>query len=101
MANTMDWVVKKDELSLTGPLNFNTVVPLHDAVQPWLGEQHHVKINCSGITQCDSSGLVLLLEWQHSMEKQGRQLYFSHLPQQVQAMARMARVEHLLPTSAS
>ncbi|MHA7841655.1 MAG: STAS domain-containing protein [Gammaproteobacteria bacterium] len=96
MDNNVAWVTEKDCLSLTGPLNFNTVASLYDAVQSWLIKHHHVEINCSGITQCDSSGLVLLLEWQHLMRKQGRQLHFSHLPQQVQAMARMAHVEHLL-----
>lgn len=101
MVNSVAWSVEKHKLSLTGGLNFNTVVPLHKGVQPWLVKHPYVEINCSGITQCDSAGLVLLLKWEHFMRTRGRQLYFSHLPPQLQAMASMAHVAHLLPSSVS
>lgn len=55
-----------------------------------------LEIDCGGISQSDSAGLAVMLDWMASMKRQGRPLRFTNLPQSLLAVASISGVEELL-----
>lgn len=61
-----------------------------------------VRIDLSGITESDSAGLALLLEWLRLAKQRNVQVQFANVPTQVAALARISEVEALiLPNAAT
>jgi phospholipid transport system transporter-binding protein len=56
-----------------------------------------VAIDLAGVTQADSAGLALLIEWVAVCRGAGRDLRFRSVPSQLIAIARLAGVEEILP----
>ncbi len=59
------------------------------------GEQALV-IDCQGITDSDSAGLAVLLDWLAAAKAQGRSLRYAHLPQGFAALGRISEATGLL-----
>ena len=55
-----------------------------------------LEIDCSGITQSDSAGLAVMLDWMAIMKREGRPLCFSEVPCLLLAVARISGVEDML-----
>jgi phospholipid transport system transporter-binding protein len=55
-----------------------------------------VVIDLAGVTESDSSGLALLLEWLRLARKENQKIHFDHVPQQIIALARISEVDDLL-----
>lgn len=55
-----------------------------------------VVINFAGVTESDSSGLALLLEWLRRVRKTGHRIHFDAVPTQILALARISEVDDLL-----
>lgn len=55
-----------------------------------------LEIDCAGITQSDSAGLAVMLDWMAIMKREGRSLRFANLPQSLLAVASISGVEELL-----
>ena len=55
-----------------------------------------LEIDCSGITQSDSAGLAVMLDWMAIMKREGRPLCFSQVPCLLLAVARISGVEDML-----
>jgi phospholipid transport system transporter-binding protein len=53
-------------------------------------------VDCAGVTQADSSGLAVLIEWRRWAHQQGRHLKFANLPAQVTAIAHLSEVSEVL-----
>jgi phospholipid transport system transporter-binding protein len=53
-------------------------------------------VDCKGVTQADSSGLAVLIEWRRWAHQQGRHLKFANLPAQVTAIAHLSEVSEVL-----
>lgn len=56
-----------------------------------------VEVDLAGVTQADSAGLALLIEWVAVSRSAGRELHFRAVPSQLLAIARLAGVEEILP----
>jgi phospholipid transport system transporter-binding protein len=56
-------------------------------------------VDCAGVTQADSSGLAVLIEWRRWAHQQGRHLKFVNLPAQVSAIAHLSEVSEVLADS--
>ena len=60
-------------------------------------ESHEsVVVDLSGVTQADSAGLAVLLEWVTWAHREGREIRFQQMPKAIRAIARISEVEGLL-----
>ncbi|HEY5808561.1 MAG TPA: STAS domain-containing protein [Povalibacter sp.] len=55
-----------------------------------------VTIDFHNVSQSDSSGLALLLEWLRLARKAGQKIHFNEVPEQIMALARISEVDDLL-----
>ncbi len=84
--------------AVRGPLTFGTARRAHEAgIRAFNASGNsEVEIDCGEVTQADSAGLAVLLEWLTWGRKNGRQLRLTHLPEAIQAVARISEIEGLL-----
>jgi phospholipid transport system transporter-binding protein len=55
-----------------------------------------VEIDCAGITQADSAGLTVLIDWLAFARRAQRRLRYLQLPAGINALARISEVQELL-----
>ena len=55
-----------------------------------------LEMDCSGVTESDSAGLAVLLDWLALAKRRGRIIRLTALPAPIQAVARLSNVEMLL-----
>lgn len=59
-------------------------------------ETPRLEVDCQGITNSDSAGLAVLLDWLAVAKALGRSLAFRHLPPGLAALGRISEVTELL-----
>jgi phospholipid transport system transporter-binding protein len=81
-----------------GPLTFATARAAREAGLRTLaeGSAGEREVDCSGITQSDSAGLAVLLEWLAAAKRAGHTLRYVRLPEGLVALGRISEVEELL-----
>jgi phospholipid transport system transporter-binding protein len=60
-----------------------------------------ITVDCAGVSQADSAGLAVVIEWRRWAHKHGRHLRFENLPTQIAAIARLSEVSELLADAAA
>lgn len=85
-------------LAAQGPLTFATARRAREAGRAAVraaggGE---LQIDCAAVSQADSAGLAVLLDWLAAARSAGRSLRFSNLPEGLLALARISEVQELL-----
>ena len=55
-----------------------------------------VEIDCGAVSLADSAGLAVLLDWLGAAKGAGQTLRYTHLPEDVVALARISEVDELL-----
>ncbi len=82
--------------ALSGEMTFDTAEQiLRESEEPF--EEHtQLEIDLSGVTQSDSAGLALLLEWVTWANHTVREIRFVALPERVLDIAKTTEVEKLL-----
>ena len=55
-----------------------------------------IEVDCGGVTEADSAGLAVLLEWLKWALKHERPMAFTNLPASIRAVASISDVEPLL-----
>lgn len=60
-----------------------------------------IVVDCAGVSNADSAGLAVLIEWRRRIQQQGRQLKFANLPSQISAIARLSEVSQVLADPAA
>lgn len=83
---------------ISGVLDATTVSEVLTLGMTSFEGQPHVDIDLQGVTESDSSGLALLIEWLRLARIAKRQIHFHNLPPQIEALARISEVEDLLLT---
>jgi phospholipid transport system transporter-binding protein len=58
------------------------------------------QVDCAGVTESDSAGLAVLIEWLAAGERLGRKVHFSNLPDGIRAAAQISDVSALLEPTA-
>ena len=81
-----------------GMLHFTTVTALLHAGGEAIGKGRAAVIDLSGITDSDSSGLALLIEWLSIARASRRALRYENVPGQLHQLARLSDVEELIST---
>jgi len=82
--------------TLSGEMNFATAEQILRASEEPFEEHTQLDIDLSGVTDSDSAGLALLLEWVTWANHSVREIRFSNVPDTILAIARTTEVENLL-----
>jgi len=82
--------------ALTGAMTFDTVEDILRASEEPFEEHTQLEIDLSGVTDSDSAGLALLLEWVTWANHSVREISFKDIPEKIQAIAKTTEVEPLL-----
>ena len=79
-----------------GGLSFDTAAEIWAQSKDGFGAETSVNIDLAEISEVDSAGLALVLEWVRWARSERRQLTFSHVPAKLMALARISEVDELL-----
>ena len=82
--------------SLGGELTFDTAEQILRASEEIFEAHTQLEVDLSGVTDSDSAGLALLLEWVTWANHSVREIRFASIPERIHAIARTTEVEHLL-----
>lgn len=81
---------------LKGSMTFDTVASILRASEQPFAEHTRITVDLSGVTDTDSAGLALLLEWITWANHTVREIRFLDMPEKIIAIARTTEVESLL-----
>jgi len=82
--------------SLSGELTFDTAEKILRASEEIFEAHTQLEVDLSKVTDSDSAGLALLLEWVTWANHSVREIRFTSIPERINAIARTTEVEHLL-----
>lgn len=81
--------------SVSGSLDAVSVIDIFEASEKQFAGVSQIEIELGGVTDADSSGLALLLEWLRLARIRDQSIRFRDLPPQISALARISEVEDL------
>ena len=81
---------------VSGVLDATTVGELLKQSKDRFANTSEIEIDLAGVSDADSAGLALLIEWMRAAKESGRAIRFDHAPGQISALARISEVEDLL-----
>ena len=86
------------QLAARGPLTFATARRARELglQSVTAGAAPALEFDCRGIAAVDSAGLAVLVDWLGAAKRAGRTLRYTHLPQELMALARISEVDELL-----
>ena len=82
--------------ALTGEMSFDTAERILKASEKPFEGHTQIEIDLSGVTESDSAGLALLLEWVTWANHTVREIRFEGMPERVMAIAKTTEVDQLL-----
>ncbi len=82
--------------SVIGALNFESTPDLYQCSRAQFKDATQILIDLSGVTQADSAGLALLIEWMRWARANNHQIGFENSPAQLVALARISDIDELL-----
>ena len=95
-------IEQKNEQSfeISGALTFKSIdkAALKLCRQKLQFSQQSIVIDLQQVSNADSAGLALVIEWIKQAEQQQTRLYFQNIPQQLLALAKLSGFEHRLTT---
>lgn len=87
------------QIRLDGALTFGSAAATYAAALASFGGLpvgSVIEIDCAGVTQADSSGLAVMLDWLREATRADYSLRFANLPVFLLQLARISEVESLL-----
>jgi phospholipid transport system transporter-binding protein len=86
-----------DRMTVSGALTLETGGRAYDAGLRILrsGSSEPLQIDCDGVTESDSAGLAVLIEWLAEGARIDRKLTFANIPHGIRAAAKISDVEFL------
>ena len=82
--------------AISGELTFGTAENILRASERLFDDHTQIEVDLTEITDSDSAGLALLLEWVTWANHSVREIRFTGMPEKILAIARTTEVEHLL-----
>jgi phospholipid transport system transporter-binding protein len=83
-------------MAVKGVLTFETASSAHAAgLRIIEAGAEDLQVNCAGVTDADSAGLVVLLDWLGCARRRGRGLRFEQVPERIVAVARISEIEQV------
>lgn len=94
-------VAAPGRLDVRGALTFQTARAAYEAgLRALKKSDGTLEVDCSGVTQSDSAGLAVLVEWLAEAGRRGRTVRFANLPEGIRAAAQISEVEKFLEAGA-
>lgn len=87
--------VQNDKLLVAGDLVFATVMQLWDASLPLLAKQAQLNFDFSQVTNSDSAGVALMIEWAKYAKQARKTIHFQHLPTQLASIIAILGIKFL------
>jgi phospholipid transport system transporter-binding protein len=69
---------------------------LRESAARFAGAGAELYVDLGSVTESDSAGLALLIEWLRLARGRKQKLHFDNVPQQLRALARISEVEDLI-----
>jgi phospholipid transport system transporter-binding protein len=88
--------VAPDRLRASGPLDFSTAAQALRIGIETIGRDGDQVVDLSGVTEGDSAGVAVLVEWVSAAVAAGVGLRYENVPPQMLAIARISDLEDLL-----
>jgi len=82
--------------TLSGAMSFDTAEEILRASESLFEQHNRLELDLSGVTDTDSAGLALLLEWVTWANHTVREIRFAGMPEKIIAIARTTEVDDLL-----
>ena len=86
---------------VSGVLDATTVGDLLKQSSDRFTNLEQVEVDLAGVTDGDSAGLALLIEWLRLAKDAKRPIQFANIPGQISALARISEVDDLLAASSA
>lgn len=84
--------------TISGELTFATVTALLEQSRALFAQADEaIEVDLGAVERVDSAGLALLIEWLRLAREKGQAIRFSHLPQQMKAIAAASDLDSILP----
>ena len=87
------------KFAVSGVLDATTVTDVLDQSRQSFAGVERVNVDFAAVTESDSSGLALLIEWLRLARAAGQQIHFDNIPEQIMALARISEVDELLSSN--
>lgn len=84
-------------LTLSGALDFDSVVKLRPLLRDYLQPGGEVCVNLKRVGHCNSAGLALLLQWVEDARRQGSSIQFRNIPGSLAEIAELYNLTGLIP----
>jgi phospholipid transport system transporter-binding protein len=84
---------------VSGVLDASSTPALLAAAEERFANEKSIEVDFAPVTESDSAGLALLIEWMRIARRQHQKLRFANVPAQVSALARISEVDDLLATA--
>lgn len=85
-------------IKVHGEMTFATILSLLKQSKPLLDSYQWLTFDLSAVTQTDSAGLALLIEWLRIAQHNKQRVQFTHLPKQLIQIAKVCDLETILMT---
>jgi phospholipid transport system transporter-binding protein len=89
--------VEPGRYALAGDLGIESAPAILARGESEFRGQARVEVDLSGVTDADSAGLAVLIEWTRGARLAGRDLVFHSVPARLAAIAHIGGVRELLP----
>jgi phospholipid transport system transporter-binding protein len=89
-------VQEENRSRVNGSLHFTTVAALLQPGTEAIGSGHAAVVDLAGVSDSDSAGLALLIEWLSVAKAGSRGLKYENIPAQLHQLARLSEVDELL-----
>lgn len=86
---------------VSGVLDATTVTHLLEQSRGGFDDAQRIDMDLAPVTESDSSGLALLIEWLRLASDAGKKIHFENLPEQIMALARISEIDDLLTANGS
>ena len=87
--------------AIRGAFGFETVTAILERSRQLFDDVAVIKVDFSGVSDADSAGLALLLEWVSWARSARREMRFFEIPSQIRAVAEISEVEGILHAAES
>lgn len=101
MAGTATLAMDGATLTVSGVLDFDTVVALQVQGQQWIetAAPAQFTLDLGAVQYSSSAGLALLLDWMRTAAARGKQARISAMPADMRALAHVSGLEEMLDQS--
>jgi phospholipid transport system transporter-binding protein len=87
--------------AIRGAFGFRTVSAILERSRQLFHDVAVIKVDFSGVSEADSAGLALLLEWVSWARSARREMRFFEIPSQIRAVAEISEVDEILHAAES